>query len=359
MPGDKDYIKRTFTLAKKAEGKTSPNPMVGCLIVKKGRIIAEGFHKRAGLNHAEIEALERAKGSLKQATLYVSLEPCFHWGRTPPCVDKIISSGIKKVVIAAEDPNSRVKGKSIRKLRKSGLVVKVGFLKKEAEKLNEIFFKNMLGKRPFVVAKVAQTLDGKIANSKGKSKWITSASSRKIAKNLRGLYDAVLVGKDTVIKDNPFLDSVKKKLVKVVLDPNLKIKPGAKLFKKASKVFIFTRKNVSLRKLKLFKNKASVIKLKYLSRGFDLKRVLKILYQQGVRSLYVEGGSHTLGKFFDAKLVDKIFIFLAPKIMGKASALGSISGAGDLSIKKLPLVSDLNLEKKAEDYLISGYPKFR
>jgi diaminohydroxyphosphoribosylaminopyrimidine deaminase/5-amino-6-(5-phosphoribosylamino)uracil reductase len=190
---DMVFMKRAIELAKKAQGRTSPNPMVGAVIVgREGNVVAEGYHKKAGSLHAEAEALKRVKSEAEGATLYVNLEPCCIWGRTPPCVDAIIESGIRRVVIGIKDPNPKVSGRSIRKLKKHKISVSVGVLEKEAEKLNEVFFTNMRKKRPFVVAKCAQTLDGKIATKTYSSFWVTGKKAREYAKKLRGIYDAVL-----------------------------------------------------------------------------------------------------------------------------------------------------------------------
>ncbi|MBN2121019.1 MAG: bifunctional diaminohydroxyphosphoribosylaminopyrimidine deaminase/5-amino-6-(5-phosphoribosylamino)uracil reductase RibD [Candidatus Omnitrophica bacterium] len=356
---DEYYIKRTFELARKAEGRTSPNPMVGCIIVKKGKVIAEGFHKKAGLPHAEIEALNKINNRAKGADLYVNLEPCFHWGRTPPCVDRVIASGIRRVVVASKDPNPRVCGKSISRLKKSGIKVTSGVLSSEARELNEVFFTNIKSKRPFVVAKVAQTFDGKVADSKGKSKWITGTKARQYAKKLRSLCDAILVGANTVIKDNPSLSCPGKKLVKVVLDPRLRISSKAKLFEESKDVIIFTNKDVAKHKIEAFKDKASIVGLDCLRKGFNLKMVLKTLYAEGICSVFVEGGSRTLGSFFDHRLVDKLYMFLAPKIMGKYSSLDSIGGSGYLAIEKITQLKNIDIKQIGKDYLITAYPEFR
>ncbi len=218
---DFQFLQEAFYLAKKGEGLTSPNPLVGAVITKNNKVIAKGYHRRYGLAHAEVEAIKSAKEDLKGATLYINLEPCCHFGKTGPCVDEVIKSGIKRVVISTADPNPQVKGKSIKKMRRQGIKVDLGLAKKEALKLNEIFFKNMKAKKPFVVAKLAQSLDGKITSSTGISKWITSAESRQVAKTLRDKYDCVLIGANTLKKDNPKLNGLKKIPYKVVLSSEL------------------------------------------------------------------------------------------------------------------------------------------
>jgi diaminohydroxyphosphoribosylaminopyrimidine deaminase/5-amino-6-(5-phosphoribosylamino)uracil reductase len=353
---DKDvyFIRKTFQLAKRAEGFTSPNPIVGAVFVKNNKVVSSGYHKKSGFPHAEIEAIKGAKQSLADAQLYVNLEPCCHFGRTPPCVDEVIKTGIKRVVIAALDPNPRVRGKSVAKMKKSGIEVKVGVCAEEARCVNEVFFKNMENKRPFVVIKTAQSLDGKIAASKGVSKWITSARSRTFAKRLRDKYDAVLVGINTVVKDNPSLNGVRTVPYKVVIDPKLRMPLNSSLIRKdPDKLVIFT----SVRK----KNKKlpSVVKVFYLKEKkgqISVKEVLANLYNLGIMSVYVEGGGETIGRFFDAKLVDKVYFFIAPKIIGGKNALSSVRGVGAALPNKSFLLKGMQIKKLGEDILISGYP---
>ncbi|MCM8823782.1 MAG: bifunctional diaminohydroxyphosphoribosylaminopyrimidine deaminase/5-amino-6-(5-phosphoribosylamino)uracil reductase RibD [Candidatus Omnitrophica bacterium] len=360
MNRDTFFIKKTFELAKKAEGNVSPNPLVGAIIVKEGRIIGSGYHKRAGLAHAEIEAINKVKESLENSTLYVNLEPCCHWGRTPPCVDRIISSHIKRVVISTLDPNPLVCGRSVRKLKEAGIEVKVGVLRREAIKLNEVFFKNMKENRPFVVVKFAQSLDGKIATKLGVSKWITSLSSRNFSKKLRDKYNAVLVGVNTVIKDNPNLEGMNKSPYKIVLDPYLRIPLNCNLINKfKDKLIIFTslKKQKTLSTLNKLGIKIFTLDLK--EGYFRIKDILNILYQENITSVFVEGGSITIGRFFDEKLVDKLYIFLAPLIIGGKESLPSIGGRGINYLSEATKLKDLEVTKIGEDLLISGYPQFR
>jgi len=358
---DLEVMKKVLYLAKKAEGLTSPNPMVGAIIVKNGKVISEGFHKKSGLPHAEIEAINNAKTSLKGAKLFINLEPCCIWGKTPPCVDRIISSGIKKVVFSTMDPNPKVKGKSLKKLRKQGVEVEVGLFRKEAKKINEVFFKNMEEKRAFVSLKVAQSLDGKIATRKNKSKWITSPKARYYARKLRDRYDAVLVGINTVIKDNPTLCGIKKDLYKVVLDPFLKIPVKCELINEfPRKLVIFYSNCVNKHKLNILNDKGiKVINVSARKHLMPLKKIVNILYEIGITSVYVEGGSFTLGAFFDAKLVDKMYFFIAPKIIGGSKALTSVGANGVIYADKAINMKDIKVEKIGKDFLITGYPEFR
>lgn len=359
---DKDvyFIKRTFELAKKAQGFTSPNPLVGAVIVKGGKVIAQGYHKKCGLPHAEIEAIKKAKGiSLKGASLYVNLEPCFHYGRTPPCVDKIIERGFSRVVAACVDPNPLVKGKSIKKLRQAGIEVNIGVCRSEGEKLNEVFFKNMRARMPFIAVKTAQSLDGKTAAKTGISKWITSSKSRDFAKSLRDKYDAVLVGIKTVIKDNPGLNGLKKKSFKVIIDPSLKIPLNSNILKDTSeKVIVFSSFSAKKKEEILSRLGVKVFFMKEAGGRLPLKEILKKLYELGVRSVFVEGGAETIGGFFDQGVVDKVYFFIAPKIIGGRKALTSVGAEGFGSPNKCCKIEDINISRVGEDFLITGYPNF-
>ena len=354
MRKDIYFLERTLELAKKADGLTSPNPMVGAVIVKNNKEISCGFHKKSGNPHAEIEAINNAKVSLQGATLYINLEPCCHFGKTPPCVDKIIKSGIKRVVMASLDPNPIVHGKSISKLKKAGIKVSVGCLSEKARKLNEVFFKNMETKRPFVVVKLAQSLDGKIVTARGESKWITEETARSFARRLRDKYDCVLVGVNTVIKDNPRLNGLKKIPYKAVIDPQLRIPKDSYLFKKnCEKLIIFASTKAKKKSLKC----AKVFFIKEKKGKLPVKEILSALYRYGIISVFVEGGSETAANFFEEKLVDKVHFFIAPKILGGKSALASIGGQG-LSLRDCPKIREMAIEKIGQDILITGYPHY-
>lgn len=352
------FLKKTFSLAKKGEGFTSPNPLVGALFVKNSKILSFGYHHKAGGPHAEIEAIRAAKKNLNGSTLYINLEPCYHFGRTGPCVDEIIKRGVKKVVIASIDPNPKVNGKSIRKLRKAGIKVEVGLDKGEAQELNEVFFKNIREKKPFVVAKVAQSLDGKIATCKGISQWITSSSSRKFSKKLRDKYDCVLIGVNTLIKDNPSLRGLKKSSFKVVISPQLNLPLKSQLLEKdLDKLIIFTS-NKSKPARKKIPSGVKVFFLKEEKGWLPIKKILKILYSLGIMSVFVEGGSQTLGQFFIKKEVDKVFFFIAPKIIGGRTALGSIGAEGFPTPESCPQLKDFRIKRIGKDVLIWGYPQY-
>jgi len=356
---DAYFMGKTFQLARKAEGYTSPNPLVGAVIVENNRIIGKGYHKRCGFPHAEIAAMRNCRRkNFSRATLYINLEPCFHFGRTPPCVDAIINNKFKRVVIAVKDPNPRVQGKSIRKLKSKGVKVKVGVGEKEAAKLNAVFFKNMRAKRPFVTAKVAQSLDGKITTKTGISQWITGAPARRFSRSLRDKHDCVLIGINTVLKDDPTLNGLKKIPLKAVIDPHFKLPLRSHLLSKhPDKLIIFTSRS-QRRKLKNIPSAVRVFFLEAKEGCFSLKKVLKTLFAGGITSVFVEGGSRTLGSFFDQKLVDKAYFFIAPVIIGGQTALTSIGAKGITHLRFAPRLKDMEIKRIKEDILISGYPDY-
>ncbi|MFH1519290.1 MAG: bifunctional diaminohydroxyphosphoribosylaminopyrimidine deaminase/5-amino-6-(5-phosphoribosylamino)uracil reductase RibD [Candidatus Omnitrophota bacterium] len=353
------FLKKTFPLARKGEGFTSPNPLVGAILVKHKRIISCGYHRQAGKLHAEIKAIKAAKESLNGATLYINLEPCCHFGQTPPCVDEIIKSGIKKVVISVTDPNPKVSGKSITELRKAGVEVVLGLCKDEACRLNEVFFKNMKENEPFVVAKVAQSLDGKIATQKGVSQWITSSASRKLSKSLRDKYDCVLVGANTFNKDNPHLDGSRRIPYKVVVSARLNLALNSYILQKTpEKLIIFTSDKNKSKKRK-FPRSVKVFFLKEDKGVLPVRKILKILYSFKIMSVFIEGGPYTLGQFFQEKAVDKAFFFIAPKVIGGSRALGSVGAEGFVNPKVSPYLENLKLKRINKDILIWGYPRYK
>jgi diaminohydroxyphosphoribosylaminopyrimidine deaminase/5-amino-6-(5-phosphoribosylamino)uracil reductase len=353
-----DYMKMVLSLAQKALGATSPNPMVGALVVKNGKILATGYHHYCGGDHAEIDALKKVRFKASGATLYINLEPCHHCGRTPPCVDKIIESGIKEVVIAMKDPNPLTNGKSIRKLQSKGIRVRVGILEKEAEQLNEVFIKYIKTGMPFIVAKSAQTLDGKIATQTGDSKWITSEATRQYARQRRDQFDAILVGINTVLKDNPKLSGIKKNIKKIILDSNLKLSLGAILFKntKSSQCIVATTKKAPLRKINEFKKRGvEVMICPSQGTGINLKWLVKELAKKEIASILIEGGAQTIGSALKDQLVDKMHIYIAPKILGDVKAKNSIEGINIKQIDQTIKLSNLSVTHIGEDLFLEGY----
>ncbi len=351
-------MQTALKLALKARGQTTPNPMVGTVIVKGSKIIAQGWHHQCGADHAEIDAFKKAKKDVKGATLYVTLEPCHHVGRTPPCVDEIIKRGIKEVIIAMKDPNPLTNGKSISKLKRAGIKVQVGVLEKEAQKINEAFVKYIRTGMPFVVAKSAQTLDGKIATATGDSKWITSDKTRAFARAKRDEFDAILVGGNTVLKDNPSLNAHKKTIKKVVVDSKLAISPKAKLFSgvNLSDCILATTKQASQTKIRAFEKKGiTVLVCPQNKAGVDLKWLFKELAKRSIISILIEGGATIIGDALKNNLVDKMHIYVAPKIVGDQKALSAIVGLNTRYINQALQFTDVNLAKIDQDFFITAY----
>jgi len=355
-----DYMRIAMELAIKARGQTSPNPMVGALLVKGGKIIAQGYHRRCGADHAEAAAIKKAGRRAKGASLYVTLEPCSHHGRTPPCTDLIIKSGIKKIFVGMKDPNPLMNGKSILLLRKAGLAVEVGFLGKELKKINEAFIKYIRQQMPFVVAKCAQTLDGKIATAGGQSKWITAQEARDYGHRLRDGFDAILVGVNTVLKDNPFLnaDGKSKRIRKIILDTRLQLPLEANVFKdvRPGDVIVATTTKADQRKLGLLNSRnVQVMVCPSYDGRVDLQWLFKELAKMEITSILIEGGGTMIGAALKERLVDKMMIFVAPKIMGDHQAINAISGFQPTDVNHLPRLKDLTIQKIGEDLLLEGY----
>ena len=346
---DKVFMRRAIKLARRAEGWTNPNPLVGAVIVKNGRIVGEGFHQKSGGPHAEVNAIKNAGGQAKNSTIYVSFEPCSHYGKTPPCTEAIIRGGVKKVVFACNDPAPRHSAKI---LRWAGLKVESGLLENEAKELNRPFLHSQQAKRPYIAVKFASSLDGKLATKTRDSKWITNEKSREFARKLRGKYQAVLVGANTVKSDNPHLGSRDSKLkdpLRIILDSDLSCPIGSQVFRDKNAV-VFTTKKAPAQKVAEFEAKSiKVIKLN--ASKIDLKTVMDELYELNIISVFVEGGGETIGSFFDDKLVERVYAFYAPVLIGGEKAV-SITGIGTSKINnslKLAIVSRKNL---GDDMLI-------
>ncbi|NPA32602.1 MAG: bifunctional diaminohydroxyphosphoribosylaminopyrimidine deaminase/5-amino-6-(5-phosphoribosylamino)uracil reductase RibD [Aquificae bacterium] len=342
---DEEFMKRALELAKSRKGYTHPNPTVGAIVVKEGKVVSEGVHERAGSPHAEVVAIERAGQKARGATLYVTLEPCSHWGRTPPCTDLIIRSGISRVVVATTDPNPLVSGKGIKKLKESGIEVEVGVLEEEAKELNEDFFTYITQKRPYVTLKWAQSADGKLATLSGSSKWLTSPESRKRAHELRREASAVLVGVNTVIRDDPLLTvrlvPSERQPVRIVIDPSLRIPLDAKLVRnKEAPTWVITKEG-GKKKKELEKLGVEVFVLDDLS----VKNILKVLYEKEIMHLLVEGGARTLSHFLKEGIFDRVCVFTAPKLMGEGLSVGGrkpgdVSELLELKLRRLERIGD-------------------
>lgn len=355
-----DYMKLALSLARAALGQTSPNPSVGCVIVKNGQIVSTGFHLKAGEEHAEAMAIKSAGPSAKDSILYVTLEPCSHYGKTPPCADLIINAGIKKVFVSCLDPNPKVSGKGIEKLKKAGIEVEIGLCEEEGRQINEMFFHYIQTKTPFVTLKAAVTLDGKIATKFGDSKWITSLQSRLDVYHLRHIHDAILVGINTILTDNPLLTSRRpqggKNPIRVILDTHLKIPTSAHVIQdRSAETIIFTGNEINLEKMKeVERSGAEVIKLS--SPVVSVHEVLKILGERNVMSLLVEGGSEVHASFFESHAFQKVIIYMAPTIIGGKDAYPFVGGSGCGFIKYGSKLQFINIEKMDTDLKMTAVP---
>lgn len=332
-----NYIRHALALARLAEGRTSPNPLVGAVIVKNGQVVGEGYHHRAGEPHAEIEALRAAGDSARGATIYVTLEPCAHYGRTPPCTEALIAAGIAEVYYAVGDPNPRVNGKGHAQLEAAGVIVHNGPCEDEAHELNRPFFKHMMTGRPFVTAKFAMSLDGKIATRSGDSRWITNSASRQRAHQLRNVTDAILVGAGTVLADDPQLttrfdsDDIRHPL-RIIADSRGRVPLSAQLFDPTlpgQTVVATTDATHPAHCADLSARGVEVWRLPSDAQGrVSLTALLDEIGRRGMLTLLVEGGSELLGAFFCEGLVDRVWAFVAPLIIGGRDAPGPVGGTG-------------------------------
>lgn len=356
---DECYMRLAIELAEKGRGYVSPNPLVGAVIVKNGKVIGQGYHKQFGDAHAEINALKSVKGSISGATLYVTLEPCnFLEKKTPPCVPTIIKAGIKRVVIGTLDCNPKTCNKGVLDLRKAGIAVKVGVLQQQIERQNESYFKYIKTHLPFVILKLGISLDGRIALKSGESQWITSLLSRRFAQKMRQEVDAVLVGIGTIIKDNPRLTcriDKQKVLTRVILDPTLQIPTKAKVFEEKNPIIIFTNQKATMQRrndLKKIRN-LQIIPVTSVHGLLAWDEVLKNLAQHNIASVLIEGGASVASSALQAKIVDKIYLFYAPKILG-----AGISFSDHLKLSNLKsaiTVKSYQIKSLGNDFILQGY----
>ncbi|MCR4395306.1 MAG: bifunctional diaminohydroxyphosphoribosylaminopyrimidine deaminase/5-amino-6-(5-phosphoribosylamino)uracil reductase RibD [Candidatus Saccharicenans sp.] len=360
---DLAFMEMAYSLAATARGRTSPNPCVGAVLVKKDKIVGWGFHQEAGQPHAEIVALDRTGHQAEGATLYLTLEPCVHWGRTPPCVDRLLGSGLKRIVISSHDPNPVVYKKGAARLQQAGVKVEVGLLGHLNQRLNEFYFKYITRRVPFVTLKAALSLDGKIAAASGDSRWISCQESRYFAQNLRAEHDAVLVGLNTVLKDNPRLSLrlpglAKKKWYRVVLDTSLRFPERARLLKKPEEgqAIIFAGPDISEARAKRLRKKgAEIIQVPAAGGRLDLKSVLEELGRREIAAVLVEGGAATLTSFLQHRLADKIYLFLAPRLIGGEKSLTIFEGQGAARVAESMKLKNLRHFSIKNDIIIEGY----
>lgn len=360
---DLSYLNMAYALAERAKGWASPNPYVGAVIVRKDVIIGYGYHEGPGKPHAEVVALQQAASLSKASTAYITLEPCVHWGRTPPCVESIIQAGLKRVVISALDPNPLVFKRGIKKIREAGIEVSVGLLEERNTLLNEFYLKYITKRIPFVTAKAAVSLDGKIATQKFSSQWISSPETREYIHLLRGEYDAIMIGINTLIKDDPLLTvrhrSWKgKKIVRAIIDSLLRFPINAKILSTfdRGKILVFTLKKAPQRKADALRSRGvEVIPLSSSSQLINLKEVLAYLGKREISSVLVEGGGRLLTSMIEDKLADKLLLTISPRLIGGKRAPSLFQGEGVNFIKDSLCLRRSNYFQINEDIIMEGY----
>ena len=352
--GDR-FMRACLDLARQGLGSVEPNPMVGAVVVRGGRVIAEGWHRRFGGPHAEVDALDRAGAKAKGATLYVNLEPCCHFGKTPPCTDRILAAGVKEVVAAVMDPNPVVGGKGISILRRKGIAVRIGTLEAEAVRLNRGFFKSHAKGLPYVAAKWAMTIDGKIATRTGDSRWVSGERARGWVRTLRDDYQAILVGANTAIRDDPGLRGGKRDPIRIVLDSNARIPMESQLVKTAKErrtIVAVTDSAPSSKLRKLERAGVQVVRLE----TSDLRVVFEELARSGIHSILVEGGGEVHASLFESGLADEVLVVVAPKIAGGRDAVTPVEGEGLSRMAEALYLKDVSVERLGDDVLIRARP---
>lgn len=362
---DNYYMGRAIELSKKAVGFVNPNPLVGAVIVKDNKIIGEGYHEYFGGPHAEVNAFANATEDVSGATMYVTLEPCAHYGKTPPCADAIIKNKISKVVIGMVDPNPKVSGLGIEILRSNGIEVTTGIMDKEIKKINEIFIKYITRKQPFCIMKTAMTLDGKIATANGDSMWISNEKSRAYVHEIRHMASGIMVGIGTVLKDDPELTTrregvISKNPIRIIIDSTVKVPLEAKVLNcnEKTKTIIVTTELADKNKIEAIKEKgAEVIITQSINSRVDLKYLMRILGEMGIDSILLEGGSILNYAALEAGVVDKVITFISPKIFGGASSKTPVGGKGVEYVKDSIVLTDTEISRFNEDIMIESYIK--
>lgn len=368
MSEKEKYMRRALELARLGEGYVSPNPMVGCVIVKDGQIISEGYHERYGGNHAERNALLSCTDDAEGADLYVTLEPCCHHGKTPPCTDIILEKKIGRVFVGCTDPNPKVAGKGIQILKDHGLVVETGLLEEECLKLNEVFFHYISSGRPFVVMKYAMSLDGKIACSTGDSKWITGKDAREHVHALRKRYSSILVGINTVINDNPMLDCrIESGVnpVRIICDSSLRIPLDSRIMKTANDISTIIACSESALEQPDLIEKADSLRalgaevLPCGKHSVDLPLLFDLLGEKKIDSVLVEGGGTIHGSLRDQHLIDKVYAYIGGTLIGGKTAPGPVKGIGASYMDESISLENMTITEFKNDFLIAGTPVYR
>jgi diaminohydroxyphosphoribosylaminopyrimidine deaminase/5-amino-6-(5-phosphoribosylamino)uracil reductase len=360
---DEQFMREALTLAAQARGRTSPNPMVGSVVVKDGRVVGRGYHVRAGTSHGEVVALEDASEHAQGATLYVTLEPCCYYGRTPPCTKAIIAAGIRRVVAAMRDPNPLVSGKGLEELRQAGIEVKLPVLEAEATALNEVFIKYITTKRPFVLLKVAASLDGKIATVTGESRWITNERSRLLVHQLRDQVDAVMVGINTVLRDDPLLTTRLpggggRDPMRIIVDSRLRLPCEARVLTASTAACTLIATTAEAPREKRLQLEAAGVKVLVVEGegpGVPLGPLMEQLGTMQVSSILLEGGGELHSSALRVGIVDKVLYFLAPKLIGGRSAPPAIGGTGFARLEEAVTLERMHVRQLDGDLLIEGY----
>ena len=361
-----DYMKQALSLAKLALGQVSPNPAVGAIVVKDGEVVGQGYTQPPGSWHAEVMALKQAGEKARGAVMYVTLEPCCRYGRTPPCTQAVIAAGISEVHLAMLDSNPQVSGRGEDELEREGIKTYVGEHEEEAKEINEAYIKFIKTGMPFVTAKFAVSLDGKIATKSGDSEWISGSEARKYVHYLRYTTDAIMAGANTVIADDPRLTcryagkggEARKQPLRVIIDGRGRTPTAARIFTETGKVLVALSQSVETEKKKAFTQiGAELLELSSEERLVDLKRLLKTLGEREITSVLVEGGGVLLGSLFDHKLVDKVIAFIAPIIIGGVEAKTAVAGTGIDKVIDAFKLEHISVEKCGEDLMIIGYIK--
>lgn len=350
-------MKKCINLAKKGMGKTSPNPLVGAVIFDDDfNIISEGYHEKYGENHAERNAILKTNADLKGKSIIVNLEPCSHYGKTPPCCDLIIEKGFKRVIIAMTDPNPKVAGEGIQRLKEAGIEVINGILEDEAKELNKIFLKDILQKQPYITIKTATTLDGKIATKTGESKWITDEVSRKEVQKLRNQYDSILTSSATVIKDNPSLTCRMKNgknPIRIILDTNLSTSKDAKVYNNdGTKIIVIVGEHVSDEKIKKHAQNAEFLKCPLKNNHIDLTKAVNLIYERKIKSILIESGGTLNKAFIEENLPDELIQFIAPKILGDKDGINFVQGFDRNNLADCNILSKIMTKPLKRDIMV-------
>ncbi len=363
------YMNKALELARLGEGRTRPNPLVGAVIVKEGRIIGQGYHGYFGGNHAEVEAINSAKESIRGATIYVNLEPCSHYGKTPPCANRLVEEGIERVIVAMYDPNPKVAGKGIGILRDKGIKVEVGILEKEARELNEIFIKYITERMPFVYLKYAMTLDGKIASVTGDARWISNEKSRVEVHKLRNRVCAIMVGLGTIVADDPSLNTrilegeeKGKDPIRIIVDSHCNIPVNSKVLylESDARTIVAVTRQADYQKIEAVKNTgAEVLVIEDKDDRVDLISLFRVLGKRDIDSILIEGGGELIYSALEAELVDKVQVYIAPKMIGGAKAPTPVAGKGITLMREAIELKDIKRKVFDEDIMIEGYIRKR